>query len=319
MRLSYNIHCRYSGIQIATLEYETCAGHMPYLSHWNEMTAVHPVFSLPAPKLLAFCRGEYDRIAQLSDPSPQEEALLRVAFLALLHSLESIKQEVASLPPWHIVQSQMPRVFVLVYWKHHLQSKRFAFPEFKINQFNNNDRFQNISYYIDACFERKADYEAGVKEADEKAKAKAAEEALRVLRSAWIVPNNKRELWRWVRAHLPQRYQADAEGWMGTLFLGNDSTVIDFDADEVDMMQGIIEGECPAGTPILKAVRDRLDVIRDVINTAKHAFEVDYEQIEMPAVEEKEPKQADYPSMVAFVQARAKWFLAQQKRKQQPW
>ncbi len=249
----------------------------------------------------------------MQDPSEAEETILRVSFLALLHSLGSIIQEEASLPPLHIAQSQMPRLFSLVYWKHLLDSKRFAFPDFKINRFNNNDRFQNIHYYIDACFEKKEEYSSAVKEAEEKEKAASAERALKSLRSAWIVPNNKRELWRWVRAHLPERYAADAQGWMSTLFLGNDSTICDFDADEVDMMQGIIEGECPVGTALLHAVRQRLEYIRKVIDDAKHAFEVNYEFIDEAPPAAVAPKREDFPTQIAFIQANARWYLQQVK------
>lgn len=314
MLLKHVITCNYSGLPIGTLEYITTAGHTPYLSHWKEMVALHPVFSLSEAKLLAYSRSEYERLAKLDEPTEQEEKILQVCFLALLHTFGSIQQQAPALPPYHIVQSQMRRVFALAYWKHHLDSKRFSFPEIKINKVNRNHKFETIQYYLDACFALKEEYERGVKDAVEKEKAAAAERAMKLLRNSWIVPVSRKELWRWVRAHMPPRYEADAQGWMSTLFLGNDRTVLDFDADEVDLMQSIIEGECPTGTPILHAVRERCAAIKKVITDHKEAFDVDYEQIPDALPAAKEPAQKDFPTLAAFIKAKATWYLQQRKQ-----
>ena len=207
--ISHNLHCQYSGLYIGKLEMHTVAGHLPYLSHWKEMAARHPVFSLSENKLLAFARGEWNRLAKRAadeQATDQEEAILRVCFLAVLHTLDSIKQECPSLPPMHIVQNNMSRLFALAYWHHYLDSKRFRFPSYKINKANANDRFEGISDYLDLCFEIKQDYEEGVTELQEQEKAAAADRAMKALRNSWIVPVGNKQLYRWVRAHLPTKY-----------------------------------------------------------------------------------------------------------------
>lgn len=336
MLMKHPISCALSGVAIGTLEFVTCAGHVPYLSHWDNMTALHPIFSLPMNKRLAFARHEWNRLAKASEDeetTKTEDLHLRVTFLAVLHSLDSINQTAPGLPAIHIVQSQMNRLFALAYWKHYLESKRFAFPEFKINKANLNDKFENLHHYLDACFAIKEDYETKVEEAVEKEKLAAADRALKALRDSWITPTSNKALWRWVKAHMPSRYEADAQGWMSTLFLGNQSTVLDFDSDEVDLMQQIIEGECPAGTGIMKAVRDRIEWIKTVQSDHREAFTVNFEDylppkaqhrsvatdgsiafsedmkddelVEMPA----EPKQETFANKVLWIKARAMWML----------
>lgn len=323
--LTHTLRCKYSGVAIGTMEFMTCAGALPYLSHWNEMTAIHPIFSLNEGKLLAFTRSEWNRLAKAvadHEASHVEEQTLQVATLAVLHTLGGIIQEAPALPPIHTVQTELPRLFVLAYWKHYLDSRRFRFPEWKINKFNATDRFETLHYYLDACFQVKEDYERGVKEAVEKEKAAAAERALRMLRDSWIVPASKKALFRWVRAHLPERYEADGQGWMSTLFCGNDSTILDFDLDETQLMEDIIMGECPPGTGIMKAVLDRIQAIKTMQRNHTEAFTVDFESFLTPeqaaakdtqkeVVALPEPQLAQFATKAQYFKARALWYLQQ--------
>lgn len=316
MQLRYDIYCRYSGVFIGSLSYETVAGHMPYLSQWKEMQALHPAFSMPVGRLLAYARGEYNRLIKASEDgetTPRQDEILKVCWLAVFHSLGGVRQECAALPSIQVVQATLQRLFALAYWRWKLDSKRFAFPEFKINRTNANQRFENVSHYLDACFDIKKQYEEGIKELDEAEKARAAEAALKALRNSWIVPVSKRALWQWVRAHLPEKYSADAAGWMSTIFLGSDRTVLDFDLDEVEMMEHIIIGECPAGTGVLAAVRERIDAIKKLHVDRREAFSVDLTEFQETQQAEPmpEPKKQDYPTAAAFVRAKAIWWLAQ--------
>lgn len=322
MQLTHQIHCRFSGVLIGALSYEVVAGHMPYISYWNEMQAMHPAFSMPTSKLLAYARGEHNRLMRLSEDGEATAAqnqILQVCWLATLHSLGSIRQETVALPSIQVVQATMQKLFALAYWHWRLDSKRFGFPEFKINRLNSNDRFQNVSHYLDACFAIKEDYEAGISELEELEKARAAESALKALRNAWIVPVSKKALWQWVRAHLPEKHSADAQGWMGTIFLGSDRTVLDFDLDEIEMMEHIILGECPPGTGVLAAVRERIDAIKKVHIDRREAFSLDLtdfseiiqEAAGTLAAPKPEPLRSDFPSTGSFLKARAAWWLGQ--------
>lgn len=322
MMLRHDIYCRFSGIFIGHLDYEAVAGHMPYLSHWKDMQAMHPAFSMPTGKLLAYARGEYNRLMKLSEDgeaTPRQNEILQVCWLAVFHSLGSIRQECVALPSIQIVQATLQKLFALAYWHWKLDSQRFSFPEFKVNKANANHKFDNVTYYLDACFDIKKSYESKIEELEEAEKARTAEAALKALRNSWIVPVSKRALWNWVRAHLSVEHSADAEGWMGTIFLGSDRTVLDFDLDEVELMEQFILWDCPAGTGVLAAVRERIKDIKKVITDRKEAFDVDltvFEQ-QITAVAgtkeapKPEPQRKDFPSTGAYLKARATWWLGQ--------
>lgn len=321
--LSHAITCKFTGTAIGLLQISTVAGALPFLSHWKEMQAAHPLFSLPSGKLLAFARGEYERLAKASkdgEASTKEEELLCIAFVAVLHSLESIKQERPALPSIELVQLQFPRLFKLAYWKHYLDSKRFAFPSIKLNRINDNETFETIPAYLDTCFSVREDYERGVKEITERAKVEAAEAAMRKLRDSWIVPVGKKALWRWVRAHFQDtKYQADAEGWISTLFLGAQKTILEFDSDETDLMEEMILNVAPGGNSIMHAVRKHIDEIRKLQQENKEAFTVDFGEYTSPSFEPTPaPKQSDFPSKVHFIRAHAIWQLQQRAAEAPP-
>jgi hypothetical protein len=290
------------------------------------MVALHPVFSLGPNKLLAFARNEWNRLAKASadeETTDKEDNMLRVCFLAVLHQLGSVKQEVPALPPLHVVQSNMSRLFALAYWHHYLDSKRFKFPAYKINKINQNAGFDAIKDYIDLCFDIKKDYEQGVDDLVEKEKAVAAEKALKALRDSWVVPVSNKQLWRWVRAHLPAKFDADAQGWMGTIFTGGERAILAFEKDELELMVDIVESECPAGTAIMYAVRARLEAVMQVWTDNKEAFSVDFGAYEddspldaarrmSTAPDSKTaPLLKDYPTKAAWIRANALYYLQQ--------
>lgn len=330
--LKYALHCKFSGLYIGSLDYLVVAGHMPYLSHWDNMTALHPVFSFPRAKLLAFARSEWNRLSKPvadGEATESEGNMLRVCFLAVLHSLGSVKQDVPSLPPLEIVQDNMLPLFKLAFWHHYLDSKRFSFPEYKINKINANYKFDNIHHYIDACFKVKEDYDNGMDDLVEQEKLNAAEKALKALRNSWVTPVSNKQLWKWVTAHLPSKYQADASGWMSTLFLGSEKTILTYLGDdtdakqEIELLEHIILSECPPGTAILVAVRNRIEQIYTIYRDNKEAFTVDFADYEdseplqalRAASKAPEslvaPKPSDFASKALYIRANALFYLQQ--------
>lgn len=324
--LKYILNCKLSGVQIGVLEYQVVAGHMPYLSHWDNMTALHPLFSLPRGKLLAFARNEWNRLSKsvLDEVATDAETqMLQVCFLAVLHSLESVKQDVPSLPPIHLVQANMQSLFKIAYWKHYLDSKRFSFPEYKINKINANYKFDNIHHYIDTCFKIKEDYEEGVDDFAEQEKIAAAEKALKALRNNWASPTSNKQLWAWVKAHMPKKHEADASNWMQSIFLGKEQTILAYDKDELELMEHIILAECPPGTGVLAAVMARMEAIFKIHSDHKEAFTVDFADYEdseplatLRAASKTPdsivaPRPQDFASKALYIRANALFYLQQ--------
>lgn len=312
------IFCQYSGIRIGVLEFLTTAGTLPYLTSWNDTVCHHPVFAMQYSRLLKFAKDEWQRLAQLEEPRETETETLRVAYLAILYGMTTIKQDCPGIPPWHIVQNTMAGLFNLAGWKFFLESKRFRFPFLHLSKLNDNLNFENIGNYISACFECKSDYETRVQELVEQEKIRSAEAALQTLRDGWIVPTSKKMLWQWIKAHLPEKYSADAQGWLGTIFLGTDSTIREFEKEDIELACEIIESSCPVGTGIMPAVRERLKKISHAWEQHHEAWEIVEDKPSLfvngaPILTEhpgEEPKETEHATRGKYLQAHARWQLA---------
>lgn len=331
--LKHTIYCRLSGVQLGVLEYAAVAGHAPWVASWKESILLHPVFSYTPAKRLAFARSEWQRLGKaVADgvASDAECIMLRVCFLATLHSLDSIQQDMPALPPLYIVESYMQRVFQLAAWKHYLNSARFVFPRYKINKANKNSTFEHIADYLEVCEQIKSNYEKGVKDIDEQEKVAAAERALKMLRDVWVNPITNKQLYRWVRDNLPAQFAADAEGWMATLFLGSERIILGFERNAkalkaaIQMMDDIIQSHCPMGTGFLKLVRARLDEIWSIFEDNNEAFTVNFEDYEEDEEEEAEgaapkapvvaPQRKDFPTLAGYIKANAAHYLTQRAK-----
>lgn len=280
MQLNTTLRCRLSGLPVGALQVETTAGALPYLAHWDKLVIRHPVFSLSEFKLFEFTKKEWTRLAkQAADEelTHAESNILCVSYLAVLHTFGSIQQDQPCLPPLGVVQSTLNKVLALAYWKYYLESHRFKFPQYRICVGNGNTAFENINDYLDLCFECKDSYETKINEIEEESKARAARAAMEALTREWVSPVSRKVLWAWVRHYLPERYAADKVGWMNTLFLGGGNAIIEFQEEDIQMLEDIIVGECPVGTGVMKAVRDRIKQIWTIWKAHHETFSIDLE------------------------------------------
>jgi hypothetical protein len=162
-------------------------------------------------------------------------------------------------------------------WKYALNSHRFRFPEYHLSANNTNLELDSIDGYLEACFTAKDGYENRINEIEEASKIKAAEAAMIALTREWITPVSRKVLWAWVRHYLPARYDADKQGWLNTLFLGGGNAIVEFQEEDLQMMEDIIVGECPAGTGVMKAVRERIEQIWTIWRAHHETFQIDLE------------------------------------------
>jgi len=320
----YTLKCTLTGTPIGSLTLYQVAGVLPYLGLWRDSTAHHPIFAMPTHRLLAFARGEYQRLIKRSkdeEATEVEECTLRICFVAVLHTFGRVRQDAPAMPPIEVVQQWMPRLFKLAYWKHYLNSARFQFPEWRLNAVNANEKMQNVGYYIEACEELRRDYELGKKSLAEEAALRATEEAMKKLRSTWIAPVGKKALWKWCAAHLADsKYALDAQKWMGDLFLGSSRTILDWEDEKsqtleaIKLLQDYILDACPGGNIIMHAVQERIEEIRKLVLDHVEAFTVDLGEWARPELEvaDPEPQLTDFPSKVHWIRAHAQWNL--QKR-----
>jgi len=307
------------------MEFIVTAGVSPFMEFYSDRVVYHPLFAMEPAKLLGFLRHEWERLSVLEQEliTEAEETILRVGFLALLHSLGSVKQEKPSLPSLKIVQENIKGLFGLVSWKFWLESKRFKFPMLSLSTLNDNLDFSTVGNYIAVCYEERQAYLDGISDVIERDKAEQTEKALRALNDSWVTPVAPRVLWQWIVVQLPARYQADAEGWLKTLFLGSKRTVVSFDKEDIELAVDIIRSEMPVGTGVMRAVQERLKWIEDTWSNHYEAWEIEDSMLDatrlfvngvkVAAPEPgEEPKLESFTSRGAYLQAAAKWRLAKQ-------
>lgn len=278
MQLTTHLRCRLSGLIVGTVNVYPTAGSLPYLAEWDRLIILHPVFGLGDYKLFHFLHNEWQRLARPvadAEITDREANTLRVAWLAVLHTFGSIKQDQPGLPDLATVQSTIKEVLTLAAWKYQLQSPRFKFPEYHVSGLNQNLNFATIGNYLQVCFEAKERYESTVRTRDEAAQAAAAKAAAEALTKEWAAPVSKKVLWAWVRHYLPEKYEADCQGWMATLFLGGSTAIVDFFREDIELLEEIIVSECPGGTGVMKAVRDRIDTVKRIWEAHNASFDIE--------------------------------------------
>jgi hypothetical protein len=315
------LYCTRTGVALGHLNLTVSAGHIPYISHWEDQICYHPFFSLNQSELIAFMRDEWNRLAKdvvNETITDAESSNLRVGFVALLYSLGSIQQDngVTIFPSLGVVQSNLESLTTLAYWKNYLDSKRFAFPEYHFSRINNNADLSGIHAYLEDCWQKKKDYENGINDLKEQEKARIAEKAILAIRNQFLKIPSKKLLWQWVQSNLSKKWQPDAEGWLRTLFLSTVSKSLDFEIEDIELMEEIIVSECPIGNSVMFAVKERINEIKNSYKQHYDHFLIEedglafIEGLRQEHEALPEPQEKDYPSKGAFFVARAKWQLA---------
>lgn len=320
-RFIHPLHCTITGVPLGHLDLVVSAGHMPYLSHWDKQICYHPFFSLNQQSLLHYMRDEWNRLAKgVADESisDKESTNLRVGFVAILCSLGGIKQDsgVTLLPDLRIVHSNLESLTALAYWQNYLDSKRFSFPDYHFSRINGNADLSGIHDYLEACWERKKEYESGMSDIQEKEKARIAEKAILAIRNTFLKPPSKKLLWTWIKGNLPSKWHPDAEGWLATLFLGSVAASLEFEEEDIDLMEEIIVASCPIGNSVMFAVRERIAEIKKYWKEHNDTFIIEEDSLEL--MEQLRTEQEDIPAPerknfkndAMFYVARAKWDIA---------
>ncbi len=320
-KMKHPIYCSYTGVALGVIDLTMTAGHIPYMSHWNEMVCHHPLFSLQPYVLVNHMKAEWKRLAQMiadEVATEVETQNLQVGFVAMLHNLGSIRHDrgVIGLPTLPIVQANLESLMELNYWVNYLQSKKFKFPELHISNLNDNANLDNIRDYLNVCWEQKKAYELNINDLQEQERSRVAEKALLALRNEWIKPAGKKLLWEFCKGYLQKQWKSDAEGWMKQVFLSTPSNITIWDYDEIELMEEIIFSNIPVGSSASHAVKERIDQIKLDHNNHYNSFEIEETTIEFietlkdSLAATPAPVEADFKNKAMFYVAKAKWELA---------
>jgi hypothetical protein len=298
-QLAFPLTCQYTGISCGTLMLPTIAGYLPLLSQWKQQQVLHPVFSLELTPLLQFSKNTWLRYCSFSNEeiennalTSQQEQMLQVCALAILHQLSDVRQDVPWLPTF---------------------SKRFNFPALRISRL---EQSIDLFGYLQTCWDKKKQYESSVNEMIEEEKGKIAERALLAIRDelAGKRPLSQKLLWRWFLANLPKRYAKDADAWMWDLFTAKDTAIFEFTMADIDLFEEIFLSECPTGSSISYTFLEVLRSKRALLENHFEAFDIlPSVQLQQAAatgeIAAAEPKLADFASKLLFIIAHAKWKL----------
>jgi hypothetical protein len=341
---SLTLYCQRTGVAIATMQLMQQAGKLPFLGQWKDSQAYHPLFSLTQNRLLAWTRKWWNNIFkdEVTDRvSKKQQEQFCVAFVAILHNMECIKQDanVRVLPSFTTVQNNMQKLLELAYWHNFLDSKKFAFPTLRITKHNNNSDLGHIFEYLDVCNERKEAYEEDMDDILEDAKLEAAKRAEKAVRSSHIRAVSKKALWNWFVASLAERnskkYQlAEWVEWKETsnkLFLASESAQLQYSVDDVNSIEDVFLAECSLGSATSHAFRTELEKIRNNIYNHNSIYEIDWlgtidankgtavqrvrsdgvvvsaEEFNKPEDPGEQPNIGQFASRAQFLVAEAKW------------
>lgn len=342
----YTIYCSRTGVAIATMDLLQQAGKLPYLANWKEQTAYHPLFSLSQNQLLAWTRKNWNFLFRntVDRSTHVQRQQFQIAFVAILHTLGSIKQTVPALPDFDTVAVNMQRLLEMAYWYNYLDSRRFKFPTLVINRTNGNSALHDIGVYFDVCDSVRHDWETSKEGKLEDAKLEAARRAEKSVAGSHVKAVSKKMLWNWFLASMSSNNSKkySLPEWMewkedaAKLWFASESAQLQFSLDDVDTIEEVFITECTLGLTVSHAFTRELSKIRENISNHLKIFQIDWaDTIQQsgnvrrvdsvgnliegsPSIEntppvrpeDEAPKQEAFFNRVDYIRAKAKWEVA---------
>ena len=330
---THTLYCQYTGTPIASIALIHQAGRAPYLKEWQQSIVVHPLFSLSTPAILSWTRKNWNRIFRdASDhASPVERLQFQIAFVAVLRTLDSIKQECPVLPSFDTCQRHMQSLLELAYWKFYLDSQRFRFPTLRINKLNANTALDDIGAYFAVCNSVRADWETKRDALAEEAKIETARRVERLVRGSHVKAVSKKALWNWFIASISvknkKKFELDEwKEWLADsskLWFASDNIRLQFSFDDVQSIEDVFIQECELGTTISHTFQKELNAIRKTISEHLSMWDIDWDEtnngpsrvsadgtVQIPARPPEpgpEPHISNYRSRFDYLKALATW------------
>lgn len=339
---SLTLYCQRTGVAIASMQLMQQAGKLPYLSNWKDSQAFHPLFSLSQSHLLAWTRKNWNYLFRntIDRASDLQKQQFQISFVAILHTLRCVDQQVPTLPSFDVVQTNMQRLLELAYWYNYLDSQRFKFPTLRISKTNGNHALDDIGVYFDICDSVRKDWETSKDALLEDVKLEAARRAEKAVAGSHVRAVSKKQLWNWFLASLSSNNSKKYSHpeWLewkedaAKLWFASENGQLSFSADDVDTIEEVFITECTLGTTVSHAFTRELSKIRENIINHNKIFEIDWtatigasggnvqrvdsagNKIAGTSIEDNppekpgdEPKLSGYSSRTDYIRAKAKW------------
>lgn len=334
------IYCHRSGIAIAQVR-SLCVEGTPLLTSMSS-DMVHPVYGKPLTSILSGLKRGLDLAKEKDwqDMTYKEQQSLQLYASATLWSLGVIEGNWASLPSIAVCIGSGPRLLALANWYHHATSKRLALPRYHPCRDNTNDRWQNISGWLDACMTIKTEWETGKSRLEKVELQKARDASIMEIKkeNAGYKRVDLGKVWNWISLQLSDTYGQGRIATWKSLWLSGDIEQENWCQDDIEDLQFAIIECCDCGNEIIYFINQRLKHIKEMIadfygsftlltkvyadgksahpdltpeeRAKEEAFfsEIDKQASGIDALP-PEPQRADYVTMGQYLKAQAQWRL----------
>lgn len=339
--VSRSLICRRSGLPLAEFQILIQEGYSPLLQEIELLPVLHPFYSIPAVPLLNKLRNTY---AQIQDQgfefAPHLEDKLALLISCLMHSLQLIKQEQASLPSNQIALSSAPRLIAFASWYLYVPSRRIPLPWYHISKQNQNLEWDNFRFWLDEAFNKRTEWETKRREREREEELRQTEVALDEIRHREILKKlDLRKIWRWITLQCDGKVPAGRLETWKELFLTGDVNCHEWLSEDVQDLQVAILDHCDPGNEIMYFIRERLSAINSLIrdfyggyvllghesqeefgesNGAPTSKELDFlrgfdEKVEILTELPSEPRRVDFATQVLFLKAQANWNILRRR------
>lgn len=325
------LYCQRSNL--ALLEIAALRGSWPTISLAEHITLHHPIYDRPLGALLSLYKSTCTLHIEQDTHATGET--LQLCASAIMHSLGCIEYKTPSLPSLPVALGCAESLSNLASWWSFGTSKRLKFPHYRPCIENNNERWNNLSAWLEDAWQIKRQWE-GDKEPDapedllDAAIDARAEVLLESIYGKLSIP----KVWRWVELQLEGHYPEGRIATFKSIFKTGLDKPADWHPDDIDDLREAITEYTDHGNEISHFIAARCKAIAVAVNSVKSEYvlleDMEYTK-DMDGIKrwnaptaaeakiidtlkdvstEQEPQRANFPTLGAFIQAQARYKLA---------
>ena len=267
------LYCQRSGIAIAQIRI-LAVGGTPYIRDASKLM-YHPIYAKSLDEILRITKRDL-RDLELAAfvPGPKLAQSLQLDVSAILYKLGALMDDYACLPSEKVAIGSAGRIVSLASWYHHTTSKRIKFPRYHPCKDNDNDAWNNLSKYLDACFAVKDDWANKIRVAEEDEETKELRELARmeVKRSATYKRVDHEKVWNWMASQMKDKYSFGRLVTWHDLWKNGDIEQEKWVLDDIEDLQFAVIECCDVGNEIMHFISQRLKHIREMIRDFYSSF-----------------------------------------------
>lgn len=289
-----NIYCHNSGVVLGRLEICITEGHLAYLQSHNESVYLHPFYNLSSNLLLTKLA---DAIKSGRESGWvlewRQRQRLQLLCSALMFKMGCIKQDRSTLPDIKIAVGSAERLLSLATWFFYVDSTKLSFPVYSVNKKNENLRWENYKFWLDAAFEVRQSWSKRSKQLEREVQQRAHDEAVKEIRDDVVYRRlDLKKIWGWIELQLLDNIPNGRINTFKNLFLTGDLEITDWSVDDVDDLREAIVQYCDQGNEITYFIGRRLNGIAALIRDFYSSFTLVTRTSKLFQEEQQTPQEA---------------------------